>query len=254
MPNAKDVSWDTETYKIMLVGSYGTGKSTFAASWFTGDKPGFVFDFDDRIRSYAGKDFEYDTFPMTWKGWVEFEKTLLRVKKEVLEENKYSVIVVDSTTTMTDLAMERALQLDPKRSETNGPLWNIHSQMVKNLVEGRLRQISKDLPCDIIVIAHIDIKTDRKTGEVLSIAPLLTGQLSEKIPGYFDEVYYTTTRRKDNKTVYLLQTVPIGNTKARSVLSGKERRLPDFIGNSYDEIMKHLMKEREGKEVKKVKK
>ena len=46
MANAKDVDIDTELFKAMLVGTYGTGKSVFASSCPT---PGFVFDFDEKI-------------------------------------------------------------------------------------------------------------------------------------------------------------------------------------------------------------
>jgi len=168
---------------------------------------------------------------------VKFEKDLLQLRKDC----KYKTVVVDSTTTMTDLAMERALMLDPKRSPTGGPIWNVHYQMVRNLVEGKLRQIVS-LPANVIVLSHIDIKRDESTGAIIDIGPLLTGQLSEKVPGYFDEVYYATTRREKSVTQWYLQTVPIGLTKARSILSGKEHRLPDFVPNDWQAIMKYIEK------------
>ncbi len=234
MPSAKNVETSTQHLKIMVVGSYGTGKSTFAASAPT---PGFVFDFDGHILTYAGKDFDYETYKITWQDWVKFEKDLLQLRKDC----KYKTVVVDSTTAMTDLAMERALMLDPKRSPTGGPIWNVHYQMVRNLVEGKLRQVVS-LPANVIVLSHIDIKRDESTGAIIDIGPLLTGQLSEKVPGYFDEVYYATTRREKSVTQWYLQTVPIGLTKARSILSGKEHRLPDFVPNDWQAIMKYIEK------------
>ena len=235
--NAKDVTVDTEYFKCMLIGTYGTGKSVFASSCPT---PGFIFDFDSGIVTYKGLDFDYEQFESDWKGWVAFEKTLIQVKKEV-KEGKYVTVIIDSTSAMTDLAMERALQLDPKRSATGGPVWNIHFMLVRNLIEGKLRQII-GLPCNVIVISHIDVVRDEKTGNILDISPLLTGQLREKIPGAFQEVYYCTTKRANQKTEWVLQTVPIGFTKARSRLSGKKHLLPDFLPNSYDVVMKHLRK------------
>ncbi len=113
--------------------------------------------------------------------------------------------------------------------------------LVRNLIEGKLRQII-GLPCNVIVISHIDVVRDEKTGNILDISPLLTGQLREKIPGAFQEVYYCTTKRANQKTEWVLQTVPIGFTKARSRLSGKKHLLPDFLPNSYDVVMKHLRK------------
>ncbi len=237
MANARDVSVDTEYFKCMLIGTYGTGKSVFASSCPT---PGFIFDFDEGIITYKGLDFDYEQYSNDWKGWVKFEKDLIQVKKGV-EEGKYVTVIVDSTSAMTDLAMERALQLDPKRSATGGPLWQVHFMMVRNLMEGKLRQII-GLLCNVIVISHIDIVRDEKTGNILDISPLLTGQLREKIPGAFQEVYYCTTRRANQKTEWVLQTVPIGFTKARSRLSGVPHKLPDFIPNNYSALMKRLKK------------
>jgi len=237
MPSAKNVSPETEFFKAMVVGSYGTGKSIFAASCPT---PGFVFDFDEGIISYRGKDFDYEQYSRDWKGWVKFEKDLLNLIKDA-EGGKYRTVIVDSTSTMTDLAMERALVLDPKRSATGGPVWNVHYMMVRHMMEGKLRQIV-GLPCNVIVISHIDIARDEDTGAIVDITPLLTGQLREKIPGLFQEVYYATTKRTGQKTGWLLQTVPIGFKKARSRLSGKDHFLPDFIPNDYNEVMKYLRK------------
>lgn len=237
MASAKDVTMDTENFKAMLVGTYGTGKSVFASTCPT---PGFIFDFDEGIITYQGLDFDYEQYSDDWKGWVQFEKDLIQVKKKV-EEEEYITVIVDSTSRMTDLAMARAMQLDPKRSPTGGPIWNVHFMMVRNLMEGKLRQII-NLPCNIIIISHIDVVKDEKTGNILDITPLLTGQLREKIPGAFQEVYYCTTKRVGQKTEWLIQTVPIGYTKARSRLSGKTHLLPDFLPNNFNAVMKALAK------------
>ena len=240
--SAKDVTLNSEYMKIFLTGDFGTGKSVFAASCPT---PGFVFDFDDGIQTYRGKDFDYESYSLSALSWVKFEKDLREVKKEVIEE-KYETVVIDSTTSMTDIAMERALQLDPKRSVTGGPLWNVHYQIVKNLMEGKLRQIIS-LPCNVIVIAHLHVVQDQETGAIISIEPLLTGQLSQMIPGYFGEVYCTFSKQVAAKkaggkaeTVFYLRTIPRGYYKARSRLSGVERLLPDEISNNYNALQTAL--------------
>ena len=61
MPNARDVTVNTEWLKVMSVGESGTGKSSFAASFPT---PGFVFDFGKEILSYRGKDFDYEQYEL----------------------------------------------------------------------------------------------------------------------------------------------------------------------------------------------
>ena len=242
--NTKDVNPNTEYIKVFLTGDFGTGKSVFAASCPT---PGFIFDFDDGAQIYRGKDFDYESYSLSALSWVKFEKDLREIKKEV-EAEKYQTVIVDSTTSMTDIAMERALQLDPKRSVTGGPLWNVHYQIVKNLMEGKLRQIIS-LPCNVIVIAHLKVIQDQETGAIIGIEPLLTGQLSQMIPGYFGEVYCTFSRQVAAKkpggkaeTVFYLRTLPRGHYKARSRLSGIERLLPDEIPNNYQALQAALKK------------
>ena len=237
--SAKDVNINTEWWKVFVTGDYGTGKSILASTFPT---PGFVFDADDTMQSYRGKDFDYETLSLTAAGWVTFEKTVREVKADVLA-GRYITVIVDSTTSLTDIAMERALQLDPRRTPEGGPIWNVHFMMVRNLMEGKLRQIVS-WPCNIIVIAHLYIEKDEKTGAIIGIEPLLTGQLSQMIPGYFGEVYCSFSKQvaskvegKPPETVYYLRTVPRGYYKARSRLSGVERLLPDEIDNSYQAIV-----------------
>lgn len=234
MPNAKDVSVSTEWLKVMCVGESGTGKSVFAASFPT---PGFIFDFGKEILSYRGKDFDYAQYDLSAKGWSEYERDFITVRKAV-DEGKYQTVIVDNVSAMTDVCMEKAMQLDPKRSATGGPLWNVHYQMVKNLMEGKLRQLI-NLECNLVLIAHLETIKD-EDGSVIGVEPSLTGKLSADVPSYFDEVYYHTVKREGGKNVWLLQTVPVGRNHGRSRASGIDRLLPDMIENNYNEVMAYL--------------
>jgi len=234
MPNAKDVSLDLAHLKVFVVGDAGTGKSVFASSFPT---PAFLFNFDDTILSYRGIDIDYEDYTKDAKGWIKFEKDFAELKKKMdVDDPPYKTIIIDSTTSWSDLAMERALQLDPKRSPTGGPLWNVHYGMVRNLIEGRLRQLL-ELKANIVVIGHLQIIQDQETGAVVAVQPLLTGQLSTKAPGYFDEVYYTRTKKGKQGMEWVMQTVAMGHYKARSRLSGHARILPDEIPNSYEALL-----------------
>lgn len=237
MPNAKNVTTESEFIRCLVIGSPGTGKSVFASTFPT---PGFVFDLSGGILVYRGLDFDYEQYPIAPQGWMQFEKDFIRVGKEV-KDGKYVTVIVDDTTALTDIAMERSMQLDPKRNPAGGPLWNVHYQMVKNLIEGKLRQIMS-WPCNLVIISHMDIDKDQETGVIVEIKPFLTGQLATRLPGYFDEVYYTSTRKGPSGIEWLIQTVPVGMKNARSRLSGKQRLLPDVMGNDYNEIMKALNK------------
>jgi len=220
--NAQDVTVSTEFLKLLVVGDYGSGKSIFASSFPT---PALIFDFDRGILSYRGKDFDYCSYATEQKCWLEFEKDQRDVAKAVAE-GKYKTIIIDSTSTMADLAMERALQLDPKRNpNTNGPVWNVHYGIVKTLVEGQIRKILQ-MQANIVIIAHLQLIKDEETGAILGAQPLLPGQLSIKLPGYFDEVYYAFTKQKEGHAQYVLQTASKGHYKARSRISGEKHILP----------------------------
>ena len=235
MPSAKDVTAETEFLKALVIGSPGTGKSVFASTFPT---PGFVFDFSSGILIYRGKDFDYEQYTINPQGWIKFEKDFKEVEAKV-KEGKYVTVVLDDITAMTDLAMERALQLDPKRSPSGGPIWNIHYMMLRNLMEGYLRRFI-NLSANLVIIAHMDVTKDDETGAILEVKPLMTGQLALRAPGYFDEVYYTLTRKEGDKVKWLIQTVPIGLKNARSRLSGVEGKLPCFLENDYSKVMAHI--------------
>lgn len=242
MKSAMDLELELDFLKAYVLGGYGTGKSVFASTFPT---PGYLFDFDQGAKTYRGLDWQYDTIPLTWKGWIEFEKIIKEVKKMVFD-GKFKTGVVDSTTAMTDCAMARALQIDPKRSAEGGPIWNVHYQIVKNLMEPKLREIMS-WPWNVVYTGHWNVQTDPKTGNIVSVDPLLTGQLSQKLPGYFDEVYTAFTKLKQGKEQYIIRTATRGHYKARSRISGKYRLLPDEIPNDYKDLLNY-MKEAQVKE------
>ncbi len=240
MPSAMDVTAVSEHLKVMSVGDSGMGKSSFASTFPT---PGFVFDFGGEIISYKGRDFDYEQYDVSPAGWAKFEKDFMRLKKEFKDKSsKYKTVIVDNLSAMTDLCMEKSMQLDPKRSPTGGPLWNVHYGMVKNLMEGKLRQFL-NLDCNLVLISHVTTLTD-ENGAVIGVEPSLTGQLSADVPSYFDEVYYHSTRKEGGDTKWYIQTVPIGRNKGRSRSSGRERLLPDLVPNDYTEVMAYLTGEK----------
>jgi hypothetical protein len=235
MANSKDLSFDTTFLKVFVCGDSGTGKSIFASTF---PQPGFLFDFDNGVKSYKGQDFEYEQYPCTPQGWIKFESDFRNMKLLAKDPASfpYKTIVIDSCSSWTDLAMARAMQLDPKRSATNGPLWNVHYGMVKNLIEGFVRQVL-EFPCNLVVAGHLTREFDAESGALIGIQPMLTGQLSTKVPSLFDEVYYANTKTVGGKTQFVLLTVAKGLLKARSRLSGVKQLLPTEIENNYSAIM-----------------
>lgn len=237
--SALDVTPSTEHIKAMVVGDSGTGKSVFAASFPT---PGLVFDLDKGILTYRGKDWAYSQYNTTSEGWREFLtdfNAICKLGKENPENFPYKTVVLDSCSTLTDMAMEQAMLLDPKRSVTGGPLWNVHYQMVSHLTKNILTRV-KDLPCNVVVIAHLKFDRD-DNGVITRVAPLLTGQLDIHVPKLFDEVYYSAIKGRNIngkvKTEYFLNVAPRGHYHARSRISGVQGVLPNEIPNNYGDLM-----------------
>lgn len=235
---ASELTYDSINTKIMLLGDYGAGKSHFAST-FPG--PIYVFDFDGHIMGYRHRDdVYYDQFQLSYLGWVKFEKVLLQVKKAT-EAGEYATIVVDSMTSMTDIAMERALQLDPKRGPDEGPMWNVHYQIVKNLMEAKLHKILS-FDCNVIFNGHWKLQYDQKTGAIIGADPMLTGQLAVKIPGYFDEVYWCQAKSVGGKPEHWMHLITRGHFKSRSLISGPKRLLPAKLPNDYPSLKKAIDK------------
>ena len=116
----------------------------------------------------------------------------------------------------------------------------MHYQMVKNLMEGKLRQFLSLPGCNHLLACHLKVTQDMETGTIISIDPNLTGQLINDVPAMFGEIYVLRPKQKGGKTSYKLATVTKGYLKARSNLSGKMHLLPDEVDNDYESIMKCL--------------
>lgn len=231
---SKELTIELDTFRFLVIGPYGSGKSVFGS---TLPQPGLVFDFTNNGKLYNKGDWDVAQYPLTPTGWMEFEMEWRKYYDLISSgKSRYKSVVFDDATGMENLAMERALQMDPKRNQAQGPLWNVHYQLVKNLCEGKYRQLLS-LKVNVMVACHIAITKDEETGAVLDISPMLSGKLSTILPGYFDEVYYATTGLVDGKPAYRMQTIPVGLKQARSQASGIAGLLPNYVPNEFPKIL-----------------
>ena len=237
MPNAKDITQTpVDNLNFFVVGGVGSGKSFFATTFPT---PAFLFDFDKQATVYEGLDVDYEQYDFSSAGWLKFEKDL----SKVVLEKKYKTIIIDSMTSMQSVAMERALLVNPQRNEVGGAIGKVHYSLVRCLIEGQMRKLLSYIGYKVI-ISHLEFDKD-KEGNIIGCHPLLVGALKTILPSFFGEILYTERRRIDDKLQYCLQTVNLGLYNARSNLSGRTKKLPDFVPNNFNSIMELLSKKKE---------
>lgn len=240
MPNAKDLSLiPAENINFLIIGGVGSGKSFLAATFPT---PAFLFDFDKQVTVYEGLDIDYEQYDFSNQGWLKFEQDL----SKVLLEKKYKTLIIDSMTSLQAVALERALAINPIRNEAQGAKFEVHYSLMRTLIEGQIRRILSYIGYKVI-IAHLEMDKD-KEGGVIGCHPYLVGALKTVLPTFFGEILYAQRRYLDNKQTYCLQTVNAGMYNARSNLSGRTKKLPDFVPNNFNSIMEILSKRKEEEE------
>ncbi len=235
--------------KILAYGHSGTGKTIFACGF---PLPIYVADFDGKISSarnyYSIKDSErlkqisFDSFQP--KGKIEIDKPFARYNTELVnlerlaagpEPFPYKTVVLDSVTTYLEQMTREVMRQKPqtKRYDKDTPVlqdYGIVSSHFK-LYLSRILQ----LPCNVVVTAHIGLTKDELTGEV-TYGALLTPKLAPMLPILFEEVYRTYTELKDGKTLYMAQTQASRKYSARCQIQG----LSNPTELSYTNIAKFL--------------
>jgi hypothetical protein len=170
----------------------------------------------------------------------------------------WDTLIIDSGSAFTDAAIIKALKendrLGVSKSWTRfqGRLsvtpmmiqdWGSAGSLFQKAIN-QWRAIGKN----IVLICHQYADTD-DSGNVIAYEPLLIGQLRQKLPKDFDEVWYAHTKGTRNEPKYLFQTTPDPTHHLRSRLgcldpveeadfSKLRRKIANFYGVSEDRIWK----------------
>ena len=200
--------------KILSWGQPGGGKSWFAASTIdnTLGEKGFVFDFDGRPAQYqirGGWTCQHlrETEYSDPKQYVR-----AKIKLEELERlNPFNGLALPNP--LTDAAKEEMLQrwsaspfpytsvvldsltffgkatLDYCSASSQHPIPAQSDYMTQmTYIEQFISRLNA-LPCIVVVTAHEESASDMVTGQLFKNVAI-TGKLSGRIPGYFDEMYH----------------------------------------------------------------
>ncbi len=170
-------------------------------------------------------DVEYDTYIdanlKQPKACNAMEAQLAALQEDL---DGIETVVVDSLTTLSDLAMNRILALNGRAGGTP-QLQDWLQQM--NWLKNFILQV-KALPCHVVFIAHEQIEKDELTGK-LEALPALTGKMAGKVGLYFDEVYSAQVVQKGKESEFRLLTSTAGIYMAKSRLGCFDQyEEPDF--------------------------
>jgi hypothetical protein len=131
-------------------------------------------------------------------------------------EKEWDTIIIDSASALTEAAIIKGLKENARHNTSKTwskiqpggiiPLrmqdWGAASQVFMNFING-VRSIGKN----VVIIAH-EYHNVTDDGITESIDPLVIGQLRQKLPGSFDEVWYATVRGGRKDPEFLFQTKP----------------------------------------------
>jgi len=228
--------------KLLLIGDSGAGKTVGAASF-----PGktYVADFDKKISSAAKyltqhnpeklKDITYDAYLSgTLTPAEQFNQALGNFKSQ--STFPYDNIVLDSLTTYSDEVMKYVIKENPgiKRMLTKGA--QVPCQQDYQIVRIYFKQMIAALvalPCNVIVIAHIETDKDELTGQVVRSA-MMAGKLKTELPIYFEECWRIYV---DDKGQRWAQTQPDSRFGfCRTQL----QNIPNPVKFTYEEVAKYL--------------
>lgn len=238
--------------EALLIGAPGTRKTVIAHSM----PRTRTLDFDNGLQSVewailAGKinkrleDIVYETILPKSAGEEGMAEMLNRacdiVDAWIEEEDKgpdfeWDTLIVDSASFMTDAAIGLALT-ENARVGISEALKNAHKGMTKDARERGLYVVPmriqdwgsasnlfmkavrqwKAIGKNLIITAH-EYERTTDEGMILSIQPNVIGQLREKLPAAFDEVWYTVLKATTKEVMVRLRVHPDAKREAKTRL------------------------------------
>jgi len=248
MPSTRDIDlW--KSFKILLVGPNGIGKTVAAASFIEAG-PVTIRDFDGRLEPiklvYPAADIDYTSYG------VDDFKTFLNWLGDIQRTPpKFKTIVIDSLTSLSMSCVLYQLQVKGKVKTGAAGLpstsWdeiNNETVVISKTLEV-LKIMNENHGINIIMTAHPITKTSigAKEGESSKYESLVAygNKIGQVTPGYFNEIYRLITRKitMDGpvKRLALTNITTDENVIAKSAL-GLPNEI-DITDGLFKAIMKH---------------
>ena len=229
---------NNQTFNCLLYGDSGTGKTR---SLRTCVKPVLTHVFDpggektnlDQIREgsiIADTQFQQENKDRP-DLFIKWEKEVMALKKAGVFDT-IGTYAIDSFTLWFEALMKAILvkeRIEQLRIQDWGTIYNVTRDWVNWLCA---------LPCNVVLIGHIDIDKDEVTGRNETTF-LLAGSIKRKLPIFFDEMYVTTAKTSSTGTDYKFLTRSDGYYKAKTRLGG-DGKLDKLEEPDFKKILKKI--------------
>lgn len=248
MPTQDDFQQD-EGKSILIVGDSGTHKTAMLGSF----PAVHIFDFDRglSILRNMNANFNYDTFKdaphgskvfnpkkgiYQWgKAWPAFITRLNQIGDDVEKgKNTFKTLGFDSLTTLSNICMNYVLA-ENSRTPTDGPRiqdWGAQISLMETVID----QVTAWTTFYKVFTAHVQRDTNTITQQVEKL-PLITGKFAGKVSIYFDEVYFTDTKKDaQGKQTFFLHTQSDATMRQAKTRFG----VPDNSPATWDAIKQYL--------------
>jgi hypothetical protein len=225
MATLKDIQ--LKAPKILIYGAFGTGKTALA---MTLGKRLQLLDFDDGVVTGAGIHDKFlearmsvdikqflETEPGRALAFIKGKAAILDIVNQCNKKTyPFQALCLDSLTTMFEAAMRYILGSSGKLSSIDRPVIPPEIQHW-GLAFNEITQVLlylRTLPIPVVLIAHQ--QKDMVDGQSMVEVAIPGKNMPDKIPGYFDEVWYMKSQTIGKNTSYVVQTLSTTNTRART--------------------------------------
>lgn len=232
---------------IMVYGRPGVGKTMFGA---TGPTPVFFIDCDDGSLSVENpmpeliKELDLKPQELYGRSVRSFEQ-MMNVIRQLGQELRtepgfWGTVVLDNLTELQRILMSELLnRSDPPRQVADIRDWGI----ILTQMQGFVRAI-KALPCHTIFIAHESAKEVAgpvPNSKVLEVAPALSGQIQNELPGYVDIVArYLLVEREKRQADGTIQVETVRRMRCRPQVGSVNVIAKDRSGRLADWEIPHF--------------
>jgi AAA domain-containing protein len=233
MPNIREGLPGDDKLKALIIGPYKIGKSWGAGTW---PRPNFM-DFDhgislfrnpEFVKKYGLRDIQYQQFSeknLDSRGVVKTHNAFddaCRYFDECMKPGRrdsFDTWVVDSGTTMSECASNKAIILLGGKELSSKPLSFTHQAALKTgLVQPRIQDFGaersmveqfidmvRDTDKHFVFICH-EKQIMNEAEVVTDVVPLLTGKSATAVPLKFEEVWFLRVKKDGPNTIRYLQT------------------------------------------------